>query len=1001
MNDIGTLLTCDSEVPKMSLSSEVSRNEFVGNGAATVFPITFSFFKAADLKVFKRLLDGTQLVLTAGDYTVSGNNIILPSPLPVGVKLFIIRDLKFTQETEFRNQGELYLEVVEDAFDKVSMFAQQLKEKTSRSLSLAESTKVFDPSLPPEIDTIPGASIIVNDTADGFKRGPTANEIANAEMHAVNAQASATTATAAADSATLSASSALASKDAAALSEASALASKTSATASEATATAAADSATLSASSALASKDAAALSASSASNSETNALNYKNSAQTSATDAAQSATDAANARTSIVANTTINSSSVGANQTLPLPTSLIVELTGALTSIIGIVASAGRQALILINKTGSDLTIKNQNSSAASVNRIITGTATDLNFKVDASLWLVYDLNDNRWRIVGGSGGGTSLSNVFQNLITNGDAETNSITGWTTYADTGARPVDGVGGTPNVTWTIGNTAPLSNNNEFLFTKDATNRQGQGVATLINLPLRHRGKELRFEVPYIVKSGTFVAGTNTTDSDLILYFYDVTNSKLVEPSNFRFQSNSSSVSDALVGTVQFDANCTQVRMILHCATTSTSAYVVSFDDMYLGPARLQQTNGVIIFNSYVASNQTINSTTNLFLTTIKDSNSAYSAAGFEMPVAGDLRIEGSLSYTSPSTASINVYVNGVQSKTLMRAQSTATSFGSVVIPNLKAKDIVNLRSDVSTTVAGDTNYTITMSVLPGSAQSSATNGVLAARYRSTIAQSLGIGSIVNFDTKEFDPTNCCSTAGGFWQFTAQNFGVYAFIGQTYVQTAGGDFYFYKNGVQQPDRLYNPTQITPIKEVFILNAGDVIDIRSASNRTLDNTAFVNRISVFRINGAIDSGSSTNPIKAKAYSSTGQTINSGAVGVIINYNNVINDTNSIITTGAAWKATVQNAGRFLIKASIVTSNTSSAGTCTAYIYKNGSPEELLGFALSNQNAITSISGCVPIDLKAGEYVDIRLNNDSNANLSLATASYLNVFSITKIGN
>lgn len=279
----------------MSISSEVSRNEYVGNSATTTFPITFPFFSSSDLKVIKRLTDGTQVVLTGSDYSVVGTDLILPLALPSGEKIVILRDLEFVQETEFRNQGEFYPEVVEDTVDKTVMMAQQLKEKATRSLVLAESTNAFDATFPPDLDSSPGASVIVNPTANGFTKGPTANEISNAQSYA---NAAAASMGAAATSETNAANSAAA----AATSETNAGNSASAAATSETNASASATAASNSATAASGSATSAAGSASAASTSATNAANSATASATSATNSANSASSAATSEANALAS---------------------------------------------------------------------------------------------------------------------------------------------------------------------------------------------------------------------------------------------------------------------------------------------------------------------------------------------------------------------------------------------------------------------------------------------------------------------------------------------------------------------------------------------------------------------------------------------------------------------------------------------------------------------------------------------------------------------------
>lgn len=188
-----------------------------------------------------------------------------------------------------------------------------------------------------------------------------------------------------------------------------------------------------------------------------------------------------------------------------------------------------------------------------------------------------------------GSGGGAV------NLITNGNAETVQI--WTAYNDrigvpaTDKRPSDGSGGTPTVTATVTASA-LNGTQSFLLQKPASDCQGQGFSTSnITIPLEYRGKSLKHYLAYLIQSGTFTAGYNgptPTDGDLIVYWYDVTNGKTVESTNIKFFSNSLTIADTQEGTVQFDTNCTTVRMLLHIASQNTAAWNITIDSVMLSP-----------------------------------------------------------------------------------------------------------------------------------------------------------------------------------------------------------------------------------------------------------------------------------------------------------------------------------------------------------------------------------------------------------------------------
>lgn len=111
-----------------------------------------------------------------------------------------------------------------------------------------------------------------------------------------------------------------------------------------------------------------------------------------------------------------DSATTGADQTLDAPTKGIIRLTNAsLTSLVGITAPASDVLLVLVNATGSAITIKND-TTATAANRFLTGTAGDLSMANGASLWLVYDAVSARWRVIGGSGGSSTKVSTAQSI---------------------------------------------------------------------------------------------------------------------------------------------------------------------------------------------------------------------------------------------------------------------------------------------------------------------------------------------------------------------------------------------------------------------------------------------------------------------------------------------------------------------------------------------------------------------------------------------------------
>lgn len=116
----------------MTVSTQVSRNEYTGNGATTQYDFTFRILDKSHLLV--QTLDNSESIVTltlGTDYTVTGVNrynggkVVLTSALPAGYKISIERSTPVTQESSIRNQGGFFPEIHEDALDKLTMLVQQ------------------------------------------------------------------------------------------------------------------------------------------------------------------------------------------------------------------------------------------------------------------------------------------------------------------------------------------------------------------------------------------------------------------------------------------------------------------------------------------------------------------------------------------------------------------------------------------------------------------------------------------------------------------------------------------------------------------------------------------------------------------------------------------------------------------------------------------------------------------------------------------------------------
>lgn len=131
----------------MSISTTTPYVTAAGNGATTVFPYTFKVNTTADL-VVTLVNDSTEVetaqVLTT-NYTVSGagnlggGNVTMLVAPPSGYTLVIRQGCAITQITDIKNQNPYSPVSVENALDKLTMVAQELKFLVDKCIKIPET----------------------------------------------------------------------------------------------------------------------------------------------------------------------------------------------------------------------------------------------------------------------------------------------------------------------------------------------------------------------------------------------------------------------------------------------------------------------------------------------------------------------------------------------------------------------------------------------------------------------------------------------------------------------------------------------------------------------------------------------------------------------------------------------------------------------------------------------------------------------------------------------
>lgn len=117
----------------MTVSTITNKVSYIGNGIATEFAIPFPFLETAHLNVYQLLND---IQTQREDWRVQNGNLIFETAPANGAQIVILREVPFTQETDYRENEILAAETLERNFDNLTMQVQQLKEQADRAVTV-------------------------------------------------------------------------------------------------------------------------------------------------------------------------------------------------------------------------------------------------------------------------------------------------------------------------------------------------------------------------------------------------------------------------------------------------------------------------------------------------------------------------------------------------------------------------------------------------------------------------------------------------------------------------------------------------------------------------------------------------------------------------------------------------------------------------------------------------------------------------------------------------
>lgn len=594
--------------------------------------------------------------------------------------------------------------------------------------------------------------------------------------------------------------------------------------------------------------------------------------------------------------------------------------------------------------------------------------------------------------------------------------------GTTAYADAaGTRPVYGSGGAPTLSCTRTTSSPIDGDGSLLITKDAANRQGQGCTIQFTIDSAYKAKVLQIEFDYLVASGTFTAGSSSADSDLIVYIYDVTNSTLIEPSSIKLLSNSSTISDHFVANFQTSATGTTYNLILHQATTSSSAYTVKADNFEVKPSKYIYGTPI---TDWVAYTPTQLNTTNVNFNTaywrrVGDSievsgrttwNGAGAGGQWTVQLPSGLTFDTTKTGSSANDTSFGI-VNFLDSGVNWRTGNVI--YGSTTTVKFTVDSATDNLLGSGFTSGDAINYKFSGPITGWSSSTQVSDGydgrLITASYTGTSGTITAGGArfIVDAPTKVVDKTSAVTT-GASWKFTAPSSGTYQV---NYVAThssvtlttgASLEAEVYKNGsvyaaiarhVQQAATAVNPLLSGSL--LVELNAGDYIDVREAVGGAVNATINSSRIDVYKLQAPTTiSATETTVFYTYTGSPTG-TLNSSYNTTTFGTSGTFYDTHGNYSSGVY---TFRDPGCYNARASVHLTHSTAAGYLDVGLSYNNSAPFVADYKYVNGSGDTTQNVSGVICVRSGDTLRVQTKTNLTTPAYSSNAPY-NYFIISKI--
>lgn len=276
-----------------------------------------------------------------------------------------------------------------------------------------------------------------------------------------------------------------------------------------------------------------------------------------------------------------------------------VKLTGSSVILNGAVAGTDGDILIVLNATGSNITVNSLSGSASSANQFQLNAST-ATIATNQSAFFQYETTSAKWYQIGSSasGAGGGSKNYFSLSNGNPTFSSGQVTPWSACTLTLSSGIPS--GAPTLTATqmalaVTSTNPLAVSSSAYnaqLTKSASNAQGQGfISGAMTIDREDTAKVLYGSFSYEVVSGTIDLSGSSTQS-LEIWIYNTVSGAWTQPAGYRGM-NQSSGQGKVIFNFQTDGSTANnsYKIAVITAQTSASAYVVNFCDFSIGPASI--------------------------------------------------------------------------------------------------------------------------------------------------------------------------------------------------------------------------------------------------------------------------------------------------------------------------------------------------------------------------------------------------------------------------